>query len=358
MLILKGGRIFRKGEFVNSDILITDRIEMIEDSISIKGVETMDLGNNFVIPGFIDLHCHVNGAGGEGGPLTRTLPIDANLLLFSGITTVVGLLGTDGYTRNLIDLLMHIRRLNASMNAFMLTGSYQLPGPTLTGSVPRDIIFVPEVVGVKIALSDHRSSYPSFETLKNLASEVRVSSMLANKKTIITVHMGDGKQMFSPIYEVIEKTEIPLWHFIPTHVDRNEDLLKSSVEYAKMGGLIDLTAHPGKTLRSIEYLLSRGVPIESITVSTDGNGSMPIFDKNGILKKMDVSPVDTLLGIFRESLNTKLWPEIIKTITENPAERLGLRKGRIEEGMDADLLVFDNLWNLRYSISRGRVFSL
>jgi len=39
MLILKGGRIFRKGEFVNSDILITDRIEMIHDSISIKGVE-------------------------------------------------------------------------------------------------------------------------------------------------------------------------------------------------------------------------------------------------------------------------------------------------------------------------------
>lgn len=356
MLLLKNGNIYINGEFVRRDILISRSIEDVDKSIEFAHAETVDLDGKYVLPGFIDMHCHVNGAGGEGGPSTRTAPLKAEKLLSSGTTSVVGLLGTDGYTRSLRDLLMHVRYLGEKMDAFMLTGSYQVPGPTLTGTISGDIILVPEVVGVKIALSDHRSSYPSFDDMRRLSSEVRVSSMLSGKRGIITVHLGDGKDMFRPIYEIIERTEIPAWHFLPTHIDRNEELLKESAEYGRRGGYLDITAHEGKTLETIKYLTSKNVPLDRITVSTDGNGSMPFFNSRGELAGLEVSPVDTLLKLFRESVEKGMMVEFVRAVTLNPAERLGLRKGRIEAGMDADLVVFDAEWNLSFTVARGRVF--
>ncbi|MBD6956418.1 MAG: amidohydrolase family protein [Thermoplasmata archaeon] len=357
MILLKNARVFVDNEFSEKDLLITERIEEIGNSIDAPFARTLDLDGSYVLPGFIDIHCHVNGAGGEGGPMTRTFPVDSPSLLSAGTTTVVGLLGTDGYTRSPVDLLMHVRRLNQRMDAYMLTGSYQVPGPTITGSVANDIILIPEVVGVKMALSDHRSSYPGYDLLRSMATQVRVSSMISGKRTMITVHMGDGKDMFTPILDLVERTEIPLWHFIPTHIDRNEDLLRSSVEYGRRGGYLDITAHEGKTLKTIEFLTGNGVPLDNITVSTDGNGSMPIFDERGMLIRLDVSPLDTLLRLLRESISRNFLKEFLRTVTENPARRLGLKKGRISVGMDADLIVFDGSWNLRYSISRGRLFS-
>ena len=357
MILLKNGKIYKDGKFFEGDILISEKIESIDKSIDLKGLNTYDLNGEYVIPGFIDLHCHINGAGGEGGPLTRTTPLNPEIFLKSGITTVVGLLGTDGYTRSLIDLLMHVRKLKETIDSYMFTGSYQVPSPTITGSIAMDIILIPEIVGLKISLSDHRSSYPSVDALKKIASEVRVSSMLSGKRGIINVHMGDGKNKFETIYKLLEETEIPIWHFLPTHIDRNEDLLEASVEYAKKGGYLDITANPNKTIETINFLISKGVPEENITVSTDGNGSIPQFDSIGRLIRLNISPIDSLYNIFKV-LDGEMMHKFLKFVTENPANRLGFRKGKIEVGLDADFLILNESKKIEYVVSKGRLFKL
>ncbi len=361
MMLLKNGVVFSPDPLGERDILIGNTIERIDETIEIKGIDELDCENLIITPGFIDLHVHVNGAGGEGGPSTRTQPLNAMDLIKSGTTTVVGLLGTDGYTRSLADLLFHIRKLkNSGLNAFMLTGSYQVPGPTLTGSVARDILLINEVVGVKIALSDHRSSYPSFEKLVSLTSEARVSGMLSNKPGYVHVHMGDGKDMFNPIYEVIEKTDIPIKQFLPTHVDRNPELMNEAIKFAMKGGNIDITAHEDRSIENIKFMLSMGVNPENITLSTDGNGSMPKFDDQGNLIDLKVSPHDTILKIFQDVFikNDDFSIKFLKMVTENPGKRLNVKKGRIEKGYDADLLVFDQELNLIYVIINGRLFEI
>ena len=43
------------------------------------------------------------------------------------------------------------------LSVYCLTGSYGYPSVTLTGDVKKDILFIDEVIGVKLALADHRA---------------------------------------------------------------------------------------------------------------------------------------------------------------------------------------------------------
>ena len=57
----------------------------------------------------------------------------------------------------------------------MHTGSYRVPVPVLTTSVMDDISLIHEVVGIgELAISDSRSSVPSFDELARIASDARV----------------------------------------------------------------------------------------------------------------------------------------------------------------------------------------
>ncbi|HCD6308436.1 TPA: beta-aspartyl-peptidase, partial [Enterobacter hormaechei] len=83
-----------------------------------------DLAGAVVCPGFIDQHVHLIGGGGEAGPHTRTPEVRLSALVAAGITSVVGLLGTDGVTRHPESLLAKTRALeHEGISAWMLTGA-------------------------------------------------------------------------------------------------------------------------------------------------------------------------------------------------------------------------------------------
>lgn len=62
-------------------------------------LKTIDVEEGLVVPGLIDMHVHVTGGGGEMGPASRTPEGKISELLEAGITTVVGILGTDCVSR-------------------------------------------------------------------------------------------------------------------------------------------------------------------------------------------------------------------------------------------------------------------
>src|SRR6267154_2784379 len=59
------------------------------------GTDGIDLQGGRLIPGLIDAHVHVTGGGGEAGFGTRVPPVPLTRFTTTGITTVIGLLGTD-----------------------------------------------------------------------------------------------------------------------------------------------------------------------------------------------------------------------------------------------------------------------
>ena len=171
MKVLKQGDIYAPEHLGRKDILIEgSRIARIADHIDeydqIEEVEKVDLGGHILTPGYMDIHVHITGGGGESGPATRVPEASLSVLVKNGITTVVGLLGTDGITRSLENLLAKARAFNEEgITCRILTGAYGYPSPTITGSVERDIALIDLMVGVKIAMSDHRSSNLTGEQL-------------------------------------------------------------------------------------------------------------------------------------------------------------------------------------------------
>jgi len=377
LILIKSGEIYSPEYNGTKDILILNsRIILVKQNIPgstihvlNRNVKIIDASKCIIIPGFIDQHVHINGAGGEGGPQYRTPPIQLSELIKAGITSVIGLLGTDGFARSLNALLMKARGLeNEGISTWIYTGAYQYPSPTITGEILSDIILIDKVIGVKIALSDHRSSHPTIDELTKAASMARVGGILAGKVGIIHLHMGSEMVGLNPLFEIIKNTEIPIEQFAPTHLNRNEDLFKSAVEFGKKGGYIDLTtvvpvedksSRTIKASKAVKRLSENGVSIERITMSTDGNGSIPKWNEKKELSGMAVASVSCLHKEFIDIIKKEKMSiqDAVRVSSTNIAKHLKLdQKGEIKEGKDADLLVLDKgSLQIKQVIAKGKI---
>ncbi|MDZ4907058.1 amidohydrolase family protein, partial [Clostridium perfringens] len=110
---------------------------------------------------------------------------------------------------------------------------------------------------------------------------------------------------------------------------------------------------------ALKLLLENGVNISNVTFSSDGNGSMPIFDNNGNLTGLGICSVSTLYGEVKECIKTHNLKieDAIKVITSNVASVLKLsNKGSIDAGKDADLvLVNENSLEIDTVIAKGKI---
>jgi beta-aspartyl-dipeptidase (metallo-type) len=315
--------------------------------------EEVDVGGRTVIPGLIDAHVHVTGGGGESGYASRVPPITMGALARAGVTSVVGLLGTDSSTRTIEDLVARTLGLREEgLSAWCYTGSYQVPPRTLTGSVRDDIVFVDPIIGVgELAISDHRSSQPTLDELLRVASDCHVAGLTTGKAGIVHLHLGDGARGLDLVRRALATSELPARVFQPTHINRNRALFEEAVARATdHGGPIDATAFPAdeagwSAAEAIARCLAApGFPAARLTCSSDGAGCLPVFDGDGRLVEMDVGRPETLLAALAELRAAGLaLATVLPVFTANVASQLRLaRKGRLEVGCDADLVILDD----------------
>lgn len=301
--------------------------------------------------------CTSSVAVGENGFTSRIQPIQPESCLLSGITTVVGLLGSDSTTKTVCALLAYTKELNQlGINAYCLTGSYTYPSPTLTGSVTDDIAFIDEILGVKIALSDHRSSYLSKEELMRLASQVRMGALLSKKAGIITIHLGKEKQGLNTVIDFLQQSDFPITHFKPTHCGNRLD---EAVRFGKMGGHIDFSTGIDLNITADQILSVPGqVAEELITISTDANGSIPIWDSEHRVIGMGRGKIHTMLELLRIFYARGIaLEEFLPWVTSNVAQSLGLghRKGKLQAQMDADVVLMEEGLQVSTVLCRGEV---
>ena len=373
--LIKGGKVYAPQYIGKKDILICgDKIELIEDSINVENcglcVKVIEASGKLVFPGFIDSHVHILGGGGEGGFKTRTPEIKLSDLTTAGVTTVVGCLGTDGISRDMRSLLSKARALEEEgISTFIYTGSYRMPVKCILDNVQEDIILIDKIIGVgEIAISDHRSSYPTFEQFVQLVSDARIGGMLSGKAGIVNVHMGDGKSELDYLDRLAKETDIPSTQIIPTHMNRNKSLFKKGLEYAKSGGYVDFTTSTTdkfleegemKCSTGLKIMLERGVNIKNITFTSDGQGSLPDFNESGEYIGLKVGKCKSLYKEVRDAIiNEKVSIEnAISVITSNPAEHLKLKtKGNLKVGFDADIVVVnENDFNINSVMAKGKL---
>ena len=316
------------------------------------GAQVLDLSGRRLLPGLIDGHVHVTGGGGEAGFASRVPAPTLSRYTRSGVTTVVGLLGTDDVARGTRELVAHVNALREEgLSAWGYAGGYHLPPATLTGSVRADLVFIDCLIGVgELAISDHRSSQPTLDELLRIASEAHVAGLMTGKAGIVHLHLGDGSRGLDLVRRALDQSELPPRVFNPTHVNRRKALFEEAIALARRGCSIDITAFPvdeGEDAWSaadalVRYLDS-GAPRDRVTVSSDAGGCLPCFDAQGRVCSMDVGHSGALVDTLRELLARGIaLQDALPAFTSNVAGLLRLPgKGRIAVGADADLVALD-----------------
>ena len=370
MILIKNVQVYAPEPLGIRDVLICgSQIQMIQENILLPSdweCTVIQGDDRVMIPGIIDCHVHITGGGGESSFHTRAPEIALSSLLKSGITTVMGLLGTDGITRNTENLLAKAKALKEEgISSYICTGHYGYPSVTLTGSIQKDIVFIEEILGLKLAMSDHRAPNITVDELIRLASDVRVAGMLSGKAGCMVLHMGNDPHGLEAVFEALARTSIPVTLFRPTHMNRNPDLLKQGMDFLKIGGAVDYTCGipgepaPGTCIRMAKEL---GLPTDRITFSSDGQGSWSRYDSAGKLTKIGVSSVFSIFKEFKRMVleDNFTIEEAVSYITSNTAKGLQLypRKGCIAPGADADLVLLDAHIDIDTVIARGEVMIL
>ena len=340
------------------DLLIGGgQVLAIEDNLSIEtnaDINVIDAQGHILAPGFVDSLVHISGGGGEAGFASRTPQMQLSDATTAGITTVVAALGTDAVSRTHTDLVAKAKGLKEEgLNVYCYTGSYHLPPKSLSGDVEKDIMFIDEIIGIgEVAIADHRGSQPTVHQLAHLASQSRVAGMLSGKRGTVSIHVGPGPEHLSLLHQVAEQTDIPLNQFYPTHMNRNAELVASGIEFCQQGGTIDFTTSTTEydlahgemaAAHALAHCLDKGVNPTLLTMSSDGHASLPIFDKNNQLVGLEVGQERSLLTSFIDAVKSHgvSLEHALMSITSNPADVLGIKKGRIKRNRDADLVLLD-----------------
>lgn len=361
--LIKNAEVYAPSSLGMNDILLFgNKIAQIAPQIHLSGlpVQTIDAQGKIVTPGFIDQHVHITGGGGQQGFASLVPEVTVSELVSCGTTTVVGMLGTDGFVKELSALYAKAKALDADgLTAYMLTSFYGLPERTLTGSVAEDLIYIDKVIGCKLAMSDDRSSFPTELDILRLINQVRLGGFTSGKGGILHIHLGALPQGITPLLEIARKYPTLTGYLSPTHLIRTEPLFLQAVELAKLGGMIDFST--GGTRfdsphRCVMRALKLGVGLQQITFSSDGHGGVRrVHPDTGEVTyrpaplHLNLQEVTTL--VHEEGLPLE---QAITLITSNPARNLKLpHKGVLAEGADADLCFMDHTLRLTDVFAQG-----
>ena len=339
-----------------------EKVIAIGEELHISGMKlnVVDAQGLHAMPGLIDQHVHIIGGGGQTGYFSLAPEVPLSRLIATGTTTVVGLLGTDGFVKTLPQLYAKTKALcQDGISAYMLTGYYGLPTPTITSSIAEDLIYLDRCIGCKIAMSDDRSSHPTKQELLRIIQQVRLGGFTSAKGGIMHVHLGALPTGIDLLLEIAREYPSLISYISPTHMGRTHELFLQAIDFARLGGMIDIST--GGTKYCEPYLsvlegLEAGIDIHQMTFSSDGNAGVRRRNAETGEDTYLVAPLhknlEQVICLIREA---DLSPaDAFSLITTNPARNMHLTgKGCIVEGGDADITLFDDQWKLQGVWARG-----
>jgi beta-aspartyl-dipeptidase (metallo-type) len=339
---------------IQSVLVINEKIIKVgnvdEATVAALGVdyELINGRDMLLIPGLIDGHEHLIGAGGEEGFTSRLPEIPLEKIVCAGITTVVGLLGTDTSTRTLQCLHAKTSQLcDEGITAYMYTGGFELPPRTFFGLIADDVVMIDKIIGTgEIAISDKRYVQPQAHELAKVVTQTSLGGKMGGKAGVTHFHVGDSDTRLSLLFELLDEYNVEAEFLYPTHITRTKKLMDDAIKLAKKGAFVDMDTVEDNIAECFEYYRDNGGALDKLTFTSDAH------TKGGSPSKL----YEQFVSCVR---NNKLPIEqVLPCVTSNPAEVLQLHhKGRIAEQMDADLVLLSKgTFEIQCVLARGRQF--
>lgn len=226
--LIKNANLYAPAYLGKTDILLCgEKIAHISKTIELNEsfCHTIDVQGKIVTPGFIDQHVHITGGGGQQGYASLVPEVTMSELVACGTTTVLGMLGTDGFAKELTTLYAKAKAIDDDgLSAYMLTSYYGLPTKTLMNSVADDLIFIDKVIGCKLAMSDDRSPFPTEQEILRIIHQVRLGGFTSGKGGILHIHLGALPEGIEPLLNIARHYPTLISYLSPTHLIRTEAL--------------------------------------------------------------------------------------------------------------------------------------
>jgi beta-aspartyl-dipeptidase (metallo-type) len=352
ILIVTGGEVFTPAPAGAATVLALNGAIARVGSVDTNALETLDVPlqvleahDCVVVPGLIDPHVHLIGGSGEEGYDTASPEIFLEELVTAGVTTVVGCLGVDTTMKAMDALVGKAKALcHEGLSAYLYSGGYDVPPVTAAGSVRRDMILIDQVIGAgEIAIADRRSAQPTVPELARVVADAYVGGLVSGKAGVTHFHVGDGREGLLALRRLLDEHEIDPACLYPSHVERTPELIREAAEITGRGVTVDVDTVANDLAQALDAFLDHRGSLAHLTVSSDASVTPPVQRLNQLRA--------CVLDHGRE------LAQLLPLVTTNAARVLKLqRKGRIEPGMDADLLVLRRqTLELVHVVAKGQV---
>lgn len=383
--LYKNARLILPREVVSGSLLVRDGIiaEVITDASVPHADETVDVQGAYLSPGFIDIHTH--GAGGSDF-MDGTVEAYRNAAVMHAVHGTTLLFPTTLTSTNelLFESFETYRKALAEVHEGAAFGGMHLEGPYFSPSqagaqdprylrAPRREDYL-EIISRGKGILKRWSFAPELDGSPEFAACLRENGILAS--------IGHTNATFEECDAAYKAGASHLTHFfscMSTVTRRNAYRYAGVVEYGywQDGMSIEIIADGIHVPDSLLRLVLKLKGVDRIALVTDSMraAGMPegpsilgglsdgqeVIVEDGVAKLMDrsafagsVATADRLVRTML-SLGDVSLPEAVRMASLTPARLMHIdaRKGSLEVGKDADLLIFDKDINISRTIIKG-----
>ena len=371
------GRILTPKGWLDGGSIVTDgnRIRCVSNiDLHVVGAEIIDVNGGYIVPGGIDMHTH--GGGGrdfiEGCEDAFRKAVNAHLK--HGTTSIYPTLSSSTIPTieaacNVCEKLM--AEENSPVLGLHIEGSYI--NPKEAGAQNPVLIKAPVIYEYETLLSKYKC-IKRWDEAPELPGSVRFIKT-CNMHGVLTA-LTCTRATYKDVVEAHKAGMTHAAHFynaMPVVYKEHEFKVPGTVEsvYAMQDMTVEVIADglhvPPvmlKVLHKIKGVERTALITDSLAYAAsegDVSAEPRVIMEDGVCKLADrsalagsIATMDTLIRTCIQKANIPM-EDTFRMASETPAKIMGVfdRKGSIEEGKDADIIVFDNDINLTYVMQMG-----
>lgn len=371
------GRILTPKGWLDGGSIVTDgnRIRCVSNiDLHVVGAEIIDVNGGYIVPGGIDMHTH--GGGGrdfiEGCEDAFRKAVNAHLK--HGTTSIYPTLSSSTIPTieaacNVCEKLM--AEENSPVLGLHIEGSYI--NPKEAGAQNPVLIKAPVIYEYETLLSKYKC-IKRWDEAPELPGSVRFIKT-CNMHGVLTA-LTCTRATYKDVVEAHKAGMTHAAHFynaMPVVYKEHEFKVPGTVEsvYAMQDMTVEVIAdglHVPPVMLKVAHKIKGVERMALITDSLayaasegDVSAEPRVIMEDGVCKLADrsalagsIATMDTLIRTCIQKANIPM-EDTFRMASETPAKIMGVfdRKGSIEEGKDADIIVFDRDINLTYVMQMG-----